>query len=555
MTQPSLPAPPSPAALGRRLAPLALDALLLLALLGFGASLMPAAITGAGEGLPFWATSHDLVLDGPDAGEWAANATHALRGDWAALDMHRMPTWLMATALTMLRVPDVAMAGHLVNHLAMLGLPLVIYGLGRAGGGPATGLAAGATVAACAPLILASRRYGVDPLVASLLPLALLAALPARRHLSWAPAAGAVAALASLSHFTALPYLLPPLLLLALSGPRGWRRPAALLLYAAGAAATLWLVTRTFPLPTLDELRVSVSEGVAKGEAVGDAGLSQAAEQTLVAGAVDALPQALSAGLGPLWPWWLSWSLMLAAPWVGALGLGLGRCEAGSPGWRGRLRAALSWPDLGLGLALLSCLAPLPVLAAAGAEPRYSVNLLPFVAVLVVRGLVSPFALAEGALRLRWPRWPKGLLALIPAWTLCWTAWHVSAASRVPPLPPLGQLMAARELGERIAEGAPGPGGAASPLREAAAHAGRDFCPQTACPFGRTEADFLACVELLDAQCPGEGPIPYVVMERWDGPIGANEAAMGAWARARWGTAATVQRGPLKAHLVFIPRE
>ncbi|MCB9762221.1 MAG: hypothetical protein H6739_20645 [Alphaproteobacteria bacterium] len=532
-----------------------IDGVALVALLALGWTTMPAAHTGAVEGLPAWATLHDAVLDGPDAGEWAANATHLHRGDVGALDVHRMPTWLMLVAAALFGWPDVALAGHGVNHALMLALPLVVYGLGRAGGGPFTGFAAGVTVLFCAPLVVASRRYGVDAAVAFMLPLALLAAVPVRRWWGLAPVAGAVAGLAALTHFTALPYALPPALLILLRGPKGWRRPAAVLLHLGAAAATVWLLSRVLPLPSPAELVTSISEGVAKGEQAEAGALSEAARTTLLTGAAQAVPEALQAGLSPFWAWWMPWTLVLAAPWVGVVGLGLGGCKKpDGAGLTDKLRALMSWPDLGLGLALLACLAPLPVLAAAGAEPRYAANLLPFAAVLVVRGLVSPFAFAEGLVRLRWSRWPRGLLALIPAWTLTWTAWHVGAPLREVPLPPLGQAVAARELGAAIAARFPGPGGAASPVREAAAHAGRDYCPQTPCPFGATEADFLACVDILRAQCPGEGDIPYVVLIEGPVGVGPHEQAMGAWARARYETVATVQRGGFLAHLVAVPR-
>ena len=92
-----------------------LDALALAVLLGLGLVQWLSA-TGGGD-LPGWATPHDLVLDGPDAGEWAINAMKMARLDLAAVDEHRMPAWLIAVAVIYKALPDIAMAGHLVNHL------------------------------------------------------------------------------------------------------------------------------------------------------------------------------------------------------------------------------------------------------------------------------------------------------------------------------------------------------------------------------------------------------------------------------------------------------
>ena len=147
--------------------------------------------------MPFWASVDDLLLVGPDAGAWASSAQAVLQGDLNALDEHRMPTFSVLTAGVMVFQPDAALAGHLLNHGVMLLLPLVLYGLGRLGGGRAVGLGAGFLVACLGPLLNASRLYGVDPLIFFILPASLLATAAVRKWWWLAPAAGAVVAVAA----------------------------------------------------------------------------------------------------------------------------------------------------------------------------------------------------------------------------------------------------------------------------------------------------------------------------------------------------------------------
>ena len=534
--------------------PLTLDvaAVGLLLVLGLVAMLGHAG----GEGLPGWATQHDLLMEGPDAGEWAINALRVSWGQLDAVDVHRPPLWLLATSAALNVTPDIAAAGHLVNKLAYLGLPLVVYGLGRADAGPATGLAGGLLILGCTPLIEASRRYGCDPLVAFVLPLSVLCALPLRRWWYLAPLTGIVAGFAACSHFTALPYVLPAALVLLVRGPTRawWHRPAALGLYALGAAAVLWWVDRTFGFIEPENFLRAVSEGIdPKLAEIGrrDGALTEDAASRLDTDWGWAASTALRDGLQRFWYTGFPWGLMLALPWLGVLGPGLGVAK-GEGRWR-----FFRWQDAGYGFALLACLAPLPVFIAADSEARYSINLLGFVAVLVARGLCSLPGLVELGLRERWPWVPRGVLALpLVAW-IGSLAWSSTATQRLPPRQPDVYALAAHDLGVVLAGHFPGGGGAAVPIREAVAYAGREYCPLANCPFGASEAMYRQCIGIIREQCAGEGDIPYVVVR--DGPLGMGDDAryqsMGDWVLERFELVEVVTSERFTAQVVAIPRE
>ncbi len=545
----------------RRWLAIALDAIAIVALIAIGLAFWP-RMTGAPQSTlfgdpPFWATLHDMVLQGPDAGEWASGAVKVRHGDFDQLDVHRMPTWLLMVGTALFVQPDPALAGHLVNHLLMLLLPLVLYGIGRLGGGRAVGFGAGAICATTAPLIESSRSFGVDTAIAFMLPAAILAALASRWRWWLAAPAGAVAALAAATHFTTLPYLAPPALAVLLAGPRGWRRFAAFGVHAAATALVFLLIFQVFPFPPKRVLVNAVSEGVAP-ESVDSSNkeleLSDGALEVIEAGRADALNDAVNQVMLALKPTFVPWHLALALPWIGVLGLGLRRRAKGdkpSRWWVDLLRSQ----DLGLGLVLLACLAPLPVLAAADAPQRYGANLLPFAALLLVRGLFSPLALIDFGVGRAWSRWVPGVIAGLLAVAVAVAAWGVSQPRRKI-LPPVDRGLASRRLGNAIAEHFPARGGAVCQDREAAAIAGRSFCPQTNCPHAATEASYRHCLGFLDQECMGDGEIPYVILaETQRYPIDDAHRGMDDWVRERWGVLATVHTSEYVAEVVGIPRE
>lgn len=534
------------------------DAAALLVLLAVGLSLWPRSMGAAAQWnvqVPFWATVHDLVLEGPDAGEWAVSGWKVHLGAFSQVDVHRLPTFPLLVGAALFLEPDVALAGHLVNHLLMLLLPVVAYLVGRAGGGPAVGFGAGLLVALCKPLLLASRMYGVDPSVAFMLPAAVAAALLTRVRWWLAPIAGAVAALASLTHYTTLPYFLAATATVVLAGPPGWRRIPAVVLHLATVLYAFWSLDRVFTLPTPRIVSQAISEGVAPASWHSSApvGLSDRAREIFASSWASALDESVSEALQTVLPPWMPWQVGLALPWLGVLGLGLARSRGGPDlPWARRAWDAI---DPGLGLVLLACLAPLPVLTAAGAQSRYGWNLLPFYLILFARGLGSVGACVDRLVGLGWSRWPGGLVASALVLAVAWPATRNLAPLRHPPAPST-RALAMRDLGEALGRHSPPGGGAASPSREAAAHAGLSYCPGTVCPSQATETAFVQCLRILATECAGEGSIPLVVFERGGDEVTSPERqALDAWAMKLWPPVESVTSGDVVAHILDIPRD
>ncbi len=563
-----------------------LDVILLVVLLVLGLLFLPGLNPDAAQGeipalttwadshdMPFWASVDDLLLVGPDAGAWASSAHAVHQGDFGSLDEHRMPTFSIVVGILLFFQGDVALAGHLLNHLAMLFLPLVLYGLGRIGGGRGVGFGAGFLVACCGPLINASRLYGVDPLVFFLLPASLLLTAAVRRWWWLAPIAGIVTAGATATHFTTLPMWIPPLLLLVMVGPRPWwRRILAVLMFLAAGAGALWLVFQIFPFPTSAELAHNISEGIAPGSGSTQAPqLNAEALGILQSGMATAIDRAVTNVMIVLRPGWVPWYLALALPWIGALGIGLARPrpaeddkpDAGaSPLWKRMLLSI----DLPLGLVLLAYLAPLPLLAAAQAPDRYGWNLLPIAALLLMRGLGSMVLTLEHGVRALWRRWPTGVLAMGVGLAVAWAAWNNGHGMRYV-LPPSMDGKEVRDLGELIeAHFEPG-GGAVCTVREAVAHAGRQYCPQSPCPISIGEKFFEGCLTTIGVECAGEGPVPVVVILQASklphtalepdagGPTRPEREAFDTWMLERYEPIGTMRARQFEAYLLAVPRE
>ncbi len=556
-----------------------LDALLLLALLVLGMLFLPGLRDDAIQGrnavtvwaeareLPFWGTGDDLLLVGPDAGAWASSAHAVHQGDWGSLDEHRMPTFSIVVGALLFLQPDVAIAGHLLNHLAMLFLPLVLYGLGRIGGGRGVGFGAGFLAACCGPLLNASRLYGIDPLIFFILPASLLLTAAVRRWWWLAPAAGAVVAAATITHFTTLPMWAPPLLLLILAGPRPWwRRLLAIALFLATGAGLAWLVFQVFPFPTSAELAHNISEGIAPGSGSTQApSLNEEALSILQSGMGTAIDRAVTNVMLVLRPSWVPWYLGLALPWLGAVGIGLRRPKrepGATPLWR-RMFGSL---DIALGVVLLSYLAPLPLLAAAHAPERYGWNLLPIAALLLMRGLASLSLPLEHGIRQLWSRWPTGVITMAVAAAVAWAAWNNGHGNRYV-LPPSMDGQEVRQLGELIEEHFEPGGGAVCTVREAVAHAGRQYCPQSPCPIGIGERFFEQCLATMGVECAGEGPLPFVVLQQASrlphtklqpeagGPSRPERVAFDEWMLERYPPADSFEARQFTATLLSVPRE
>jgi hypothetical protein len=211
--------------------------------------------------------------------------------------------------------------------------------------------------------------------------------------------------------------------------------------------------------------------------------------------------------------------------------------------------------DGALGFVLLLCLAPLPVLAMFDAPERYSYNLLPLVLILCWRGIASVFGALDAAVGRAWSRWPAGALTVLAAaaWAGVYQKEHeIELQWRPPP----SDAVAAAQIGDALATHFPPGGGASIPLREAGIGAGRAFCPHSDCPRSQNEEELRRCMIVLDTECGGEGPIPYVVLS---GPNPAlsrpNRAWLDAFVLQRWPVLQHVDAGEYRADIIAIPRE
>jgi len=500
--------------------------------------------------VPAWASLGDVVLSGPDAGEWASAATAFAQGRYEDLDPHRMPTWPLLVGTLMAWMPDVALAGHFLNHVCVVAAALAVYLLARPGAGRGLALGAAVAVACCPPLVEASRRLGSDSLLTALvLGLMLTAYLAARRW--WlAPLAGVVAALCASTHYTALAFPVPALVLILIAGRgRWWERLAAPLLYLGAGALTLKGIFSIFPVPSPAGFSRALAEGISQGsQGVGADTRTDWSDALAIFSEADVLGAvngAVSIALQWLVPSWLPWGLAVVLPWLGLVGLIRERRRPVRAVGRG----------LAVGIPLLLCLSPLPFLAAAGAPERYSQTLIPIAALLLARGLALPLGLVDMAVKAKVPRWPAGVLGLGVGLALAAGLWQ-GAARWVKPMPPRTEDVSAWQLGRAIAENFPAGGHVACPIREANVLAGRDYCPRTVCPTGTSESAFWFCLGIMNQECEGDGDLPYVsaVKSRGD-ERSENRKAMDAWVIEKWGAAAEVRTHDLDAWVVSVPRD
>ena len=258
-----------------RSARLVLDAGAVLAVVGVALWLWPVTQMPADVDLgavPWWGGARDLMLEGPDAGEWARNMRLLSEGRLSELDHHRMPSWLVMVAALMELEPDVVRAGHITNRALYLALGLAAWTLGRLGGGRMTGLLAAAMALAATHTMSATERFGIDMAVSAMIPVTMAAAVGASRLWGLGLAAGLVAGLTAGLHYTTPPYLLPPLLLLLLSARQPvWtaggalRRLGAVALYLAGAGLVVRGLLEVYPIPSLSFFLADVANGISPG--------------------------------------------------------------------------------------------------------------------------------------------------------------------------------------------------------------------------------------------------------------------------------------------------
>ncbi len=536
----------------------ALDALGVLAAFAAGLALW-AADRGAPSPLlpadaPAWARIGDHLLDGPDAGAWASNAVAVWLGRTDELDPHRLPVLPHLTALALHLRPDPALAGHLVNHLLHVLLGPVVFLLGRAWMGRGMALAAALVAVGYGPGIVAADRYGVDPLVAVALPTALLAAEGAARRWALAPLFGIVVGLAACSHLTTVGIPFPALLLTFLRGDAGWRRWLGAGGLAAGVLLGVGLAFWDYPTLPWAILVGSLAEGVAPAGTTGDAaalsGSLERARSVVTAGGPAALERAVAFLVSTTRPAWLPWAAALWLPWLGILGLGLS--ERGDRPASPLARVLAPVRGLSAGLPLAAALVPVLAFAAADSPPRYTHNFFPLGALLVFRGLASVLALVEAGIRSRLPAWPSGGAGLAVGLAVAVGLWSPERTLGPLSLPPRGLDLADWRLGATLRAHFPPGGGASCLRREVVAYAGRVFCPRTpGFDFGRASEPVRAH---LDAECGGDGPVPYVILSGVADGSTDQRRRMDAWVEANAPLVATFSDAAYEARVYAVAR-
>ncbi len=528
----------------------------------------------SGPALPVWAGDADAVLFGPDAGAWASNAWAIHLGRMGDVDPHRLPAWPTLVAGLLHAVPDVALAGHLLNHLLFALMPLVTYAAALPLAGRAGAFVAGFGVMWLAPVYQASHQSSADPLIA-MAPVAALAAAHAAGRRPWvAPLAGILVASATVTHLTTLGVAVPAVLFALATGTPGrtrWIGAAALAACTAGALA---LAVRSYPTLEPGIFLNALAEGVTRGRAYDAAGDPLADQGAAIARVRQALPAALDSAtrwlLGELSPRWLPLGVAVALPWLALAPVPGGVAGGGTPrptrhdtlprtrrqARQRELASAVAWRALA-GVAALGMLAPVVAFAAADAPSRYGANFLPVALVACIAGVSVVGGLLDGLARRVTRRWPAGLatLALGAAWIV---GTHDPVRRPLRPLRPSPEDMDAQALGARLAAHFPPGGGAAVMLREAAAVAGRVYCPRVGCP-GAGTWDVSACLaRSVATQCSGDGPIPWVVTERREaaGPDGTPpwRTTFDAWVEANHAPVDTLEGLRTRSRIYALPR-
>jgi len=509
---------------------------------------------------PWWGTVRDALLDGPDAGEWAKNMLALSDGRLQDLDSHRLPGWVILVNGVLPFQPDVALAGHLVNHLLLLGLGVGVYFIGRLSHQRWVGLGAAALAMLCTHAIEVSLRFGVDASVIGLIPWTIVGALLACRRWQLGLLSGAIAGLVTGLHFSTIPYALPALALILLSARNRWRASLAHLL---GTGLVIWGVMQVYPVSSMAEFKSAIANGIAPGyQGGGSVGSFEAAWAVIEQGRASALNRAVAQLMVQIRPSWLPWHVGLLLPWLGVLGIGLRRARRDVG--EGKLRWLWARTDLGLGLGLVFCLAPLPVLAAAQAPLRYADNLSPAGALLLVRGMASVLLIGGFLVRKYAPRGagfvllhriPGSMLTAALGLVLVGTTVQDAAPHRRPLLPTveeLGYWQLGQVLQDHFSKGS----GVASPIREALVPGQLSYCPRQVCPVASEEQEFMRCLSVMKLDCDGDEALGYVVTDAglYD-PNAVGRRDMDRWVAERFERVHSIELDGFKAQLYVIPRE
>jgi len=574
----------------------AADLAAILCLIAIGLTVWP---MGGVEGYPAWVNPKDPLLEGPDSGNWAENIQHWLSGNYGDLEPHRMPTYVLFSGLTFAWTQDIPLSGHLVNHLAHLATPLCVYGIGRLMGSRVVGFGAGLLVALCPLLVEASERFGVDPTVAFMVPFSLFMALLAARWWWLGPLAGVVGGLAMTSHYTTLFHAIPPLIAILLYA-KTWRdRLRSGAGYLVGVWVTWTLIFGTFVWGGSRVSTEAFHEALEKGtqEKASD-GVSfvevlwskfTASDGLFSFWALHVEPafhHTIQEMVEPLRSDLLPWSVAVLCVWIGFFGLGLGRI-GDSKGWMSWLRL-LDWKG---GVVLLIALGPLPFLihfhhAESELPLRYSYNFLPIVALVLVRGLVGPLLIVDRVVHRFQPKWKSGIFGLVLVCLLGRSYGSVNEEQNRQK-PPTMAARASEQVGLAIKAEFEVIGGVVCRFRAAVPFTGGEQCPtsnrfdhypmrlpagekidlsdleQKQRLFALNEGALWDYLAMLDEECAGDGPLPYVVVWRQGDKELVDKPFLKLaelWVRETWGVRRSVKVPPkepheIKAYIVSIPRE
>ena len=307
-------------------------------------------------------------------------------------------------------------------------------------------------------------------------------------------------------------------LLVCLASGRGvLRRLLAGLLYTGAVWLTFKWVFSVFPMLPTVFFENAVAEGISPtgGSSLASQDASREAALTVVrengAKALNATLVFLAEHLRPVL---VPWSLSVAFVWLGLVGPDAVRRlpDGGPTGWKGRV--AVVFKSVLIGLAVASAAAPLLAFMASKAPERYSDNLLPVGAFVIVRGAATVAALVAALATWRLaPRWQRRVEpAVFVALALVWTVGEWREPHQRAPVKAAPEERRALVIGKAVAAHFPAGGSGASALREVLPYANLRYCPNTVCPFGDTEPSYRQCVEILRKECAGEGDIPLVVV-------------------------------------------
>ncbi|MAY80829.1 MAG: hypothetical protein CL930_08595, partial [Deltaproteobacteria bacterium] len=307
---------------------------------------------------------------------------------------------------------------------------------------------------------------------------------------------------------------------------------------------------------TLEEFQVAIANGISPGNQGGGRVSSWAVATQVVREGLDtALNRGVAQMMVQIRPSWLPWGPSLFLPWLGVLGIGLKRGAIARRRDQGFIRYFWSKTDLGLGLALMFCLAPVPVFAAAQAPLRYGDNLLPFGAILLVRGMASVFwILAQFSRYTAHAKIINVVYAVLGIGLLGSAIQDAKPARR--PLYPTLEEVGYWQLGQTLSQHFSPGSGVASPVREALVEGRLRYCPQRICPDQATEEAYWSCLAVLKRECDGTEPVGYVVTDAdlYD-PNAVARRDMDIWVAENWTPTAVVKNPRFNAQVYMIARE